>query len=90
MNETKQCNDSTDCPQCQTPMGLLQVKKYPLKLPLWLVCLGVLGCLFLAGALVGIPMILGGIYMATAQETVKCCPNCRYHFKVLLLTPDSE
>ena len=89
MNEAKKVNDSAGCPQCRTRMKLLQVKKYQGKLPLTLVGSGVLSCLFFVGALVGIPLILGGIYMASAQDIVKYCPNCGYHFKVLVPKPDS-
>ena len=38
--------------------------------------------LFLIGALVGIPMLLLGIYMATTKETISRCPNCGHYFKV--------
>jgi len=89
VNEEKKVNGSARCPQCQTRMKFLQVKKYSGKLPLTLVGSGVFSCLSFVGTLVGIPLILGGIYMATVQEIVNCCPNCGYHFKVLVPKPDS-
>jgi len=89
VNEEKKVNGSARCPQCRTRMKLLKVKKYQGKLPLTLVGSGVFSCLSFVGTLVGIPLILGGIYMATVQDIVNCCPNCGYHFKVLVPKQDS-
>jgi len=63
-------------------MELLKVKKYPGRWPAVLVVTGVFCCLLLVGALVGIPMLLLGIYMATAHETISHCPNCGHYYKV--------
>ncbi|MFH1491277.1 MAG: LITAF-like zinc ribbon domain-containing protein [Pseudomonadota bacterium] len=74
--------DTAACTHCNTRMELLHVKKYPGRWPAVLVMAGVFCCLFLIGALVGIPMLLLGIYMATAKETISRCPNCGHYFKV--------
>ncbi len=74
--------DAAACLHCQTRMELLKVKKYPGRWPAVLVVTGVLCSLFLIGALVGIPMLLLGIYMATAYETISNCPNCGHYYKV--------
>ena len=50
--------------------------------PTVLIVAGVFCSLFLIGALVGIPMLLLGIYMATARETISCCSNCGHYYKV--------
>lgn len=70
------------CTQCHTGMDVLRVKKYPGRWPALLVVAGVFCCLFLIGAVVGIPMLLLGIYMATAKETISRCPECGHYFKV--------
>ncbi len=75
-------NGTASCLHCQTPMEQLKVKKYSGRWPAVLVVTGVLFCLFLIGALIGIPILLMGIYMATAQETISRCPNCGHYFRV--------
>ena len=83
MSEAEQVNDREVCPQCGARIELRQIKKYPGNMPLMLTGLGVLGILFFVGALVGIALILGGIYMLTARETVRYCPSCRYCYRKL-------
>ena len=80
MNE--ESRDTVACTHCQTRMELSHVKKYPGRWPAVLIAAGVFCCLFLIGALVGIPMLLLGIYMATAKETISRCPDCGHYFKV--------
>jgi hypothetical protein len=63
-------------------MEVLKIKKYPGRWPAVLVVAGVFCCLFFIGALVGIPMLLLGIYMATAEENVNRCPNCGHYYRV--------
>ena len=75
-------NGTASCLHCHTPMELLKVKKYSGRWPAVLVVTGVFCCLFLIGALIGIPILLIGIYMATAQETISRCPNCGHYFRV--------
>lgn len=79
---SKETRDGAACHHCQTEMKLRKVKKYPGYWPAVIVVAGILCSLFLTGALVGIPLILIGIYMATAQETVRHCPGCGHYFKV--------
>ena len=73
---------AAECLHCQARMKLLKQKKYPGRWPTVLVVTGVFCCLFLIGAIVGIPMLLLGIYMATAKETINHCPNCGHYYKV--------
>ena len=74
--------DTVVCTHCRTRMDVLHVKKYPERWPAILVVAGVFCCLFFIGAVVGIPMLLLGIYMATAKETISRCPKCGHYFKV--------
>ena len=74
--------DTAACIHCHTRMEVFRVKKYPGKWPTIVVVAGVFCCLFLIGALVGIPLLLLGIYMATAKETISRCPKCGHYFKV--------
>ncbi len=79
---SKETRDGKLCRQCSTEMKLLKVKKYPGHWPAIVVAVGVLCSFLITGALIGIPMILVGIYMATARETIRYCPDCRHYFKV--------
>ncbi|MBW1942814.1 MAG: LITAF-like zinc ribbon domain-containing protein [Deltaproteobacteria bacterium] len=74
--------DSVECRECHSRMELLRVKKHPGRWPLVLMISGVACCLFFVGALIGIPLLLLGIYTATAKETMRHCPNCGHYFKV--------
>jgi hypothetical protein len=82
MNVAEKIRDAVDCRNCHSPMELRRTKKYPGKWSLVLVVSGVFCCLFFIGVLVGIPMLLLGIYMATARQTISHCPNCGHYFKV--------
>ena len=74
--------DTGACVNCRTRMERFIVRVYPGRWPTVLMVGGVFCCLFLIGALVGIPMLLLGIYMATARETISRCPNCGQYFRV--------
>ena len=82
MKVAEKIRDSVDCRQCHAPMEVLRVKKHPGRWPSVLMVSGVLCCLFFVGALVGIPLLLLGIYMAMAKETISHCPSCGHYFKV--------
>ena len=84
MKVGEKITDSVECRECHTQMELLRVKKHPGRWPPVLMISGVVCCLFFVGALIGIPMLLLGIYMATAKETMSHCPNCGHYFKVLI------
>ncbi len=73
---------SISCRHCQNRMERVCRKKFSKQWATVLVVSGVFCCLFIIGALVGIPMLLVGIYMATAEETINHCPNCGHYFKV--------
>ncbi|MEI6126272.1 MAG: LITAF-like zinc ribbon domain-containing protein [Pseudomonadota bacterium] len=83
MSEAEQVNDLAVCRQCRNRVELREVKKYPGNLPLVLTGLGVLGILCFIGAFMGIALILAGLYMRAARESVYYCPNCRYSFKAV-------
>jgi len=89
MSEAKKVKNSVDCRHCHSQMEVIKVKKYSGKWPLILVVTGVFCCLFFVGAIIGIPMLLLGIYLVTAEETISYCPNCGNYFKVLLVNQDA-
>lgn len=64
-------------------MHVVTVKRHSGSWPWSLVGLGVVFSLFIVGATLGIPMVLFGVYMATATMTVNKCGKCGYYFKVL-------
>ncbi|HIJ58063.1 MAG TPA: hypothetical protein HPP41_00140 [Deltaproteobacteria bacterium] len=90
MNMAEKIRDAVDCRHCQSPMEIIKTKKYPGRWPLVVMVLGVFCSLFFFGALIGIPMLLLGIYMATAKEVISLCPNCGHYFKVWVKEEVSE
>jgi|GEM_PF-2433154 len=81
---------SAHCRHCQTPMDIIKVKSYSGKWSTWTIGAGVVLCL-IGGLLFGLLLLVAGIYMALADETISSCPNCGYYFKVFLPTkPRSE
>jgi hypothetical protein len=89
MNVAERIRDAMGCRQCQGPMEIIKTKKYPGRWPLVLMVSGVFCSLFFVGVLIGIPMLLAGIYMATAKETISHCPNCGHYFKVWMKGEES-
>ncbi len=79
---SEQVKTAITCRHCQHQMERVCRKKYSKRWATVLVVSGVLCCLFIVGALVGIPLLLAGIYMATAEETINHCPSCGHYFKV--------
>jgi len=73
---------SVVCRHCKSPMEPIRRKKYSKRWAVGLVLGGVFCCLFFIGALVGIPMLLVGIYMAMAEETINHCSSCGYYYEV--------
>lgn len=63
-------------------MELLISKKHAGNWPIALILLGVFCTLFLGGAILGIPLLLLGIYLYTAKDTISYCSGCGYHFKI--------
>jgi len=90
MTDTQKNRDAVDCRHCQTQMEIRKVRKYPGKWPIALMITGVLCCLFIVGVVVGLPLLLLGIYMFIADETISYCPSCGHFFKVLLLDEGPE
>lgn len=74
--------DSVACRECRAEMEILRIKRYPGRWPTVLIISGVVCSLFFVGAVIGIPLLLLGIYMATAKDTVSHCPNCGHYFKM--------
>lgn len=78
----EETRDRVACTHCHSLMEVLRVKKYPGGSPTVLMVGGGFCCLFFIGAVVGIPMLILGIYMATAKETISRCPKCGHYFKM--------
>jgi hypothetical protein len=79
--------NTVECRHCQAKMVVSDVKRYTGKWPLAVGGVGVATCL-VGGVLIGIPLLLGGIYMSTARQTICHCPECGFHYKVWL--PEEE
>lgn len=87
MTMAENTNDGVACRHCRTPMELLKVKKFPGGWPILLIVAGVFCSLFFVGVIIGIPMMLLGIYMAMAGETINHCSNCGNYYRVLINKP---
>ncbi len=83
MGQEEMDSGSVECRHCKTPMEVVRTKKYPGKGSIALIAGGLFCSLFFLGILVGVPMLMAGIYMLTAQVTISHCPGCGYYYKVL-------
>jgi len=77
------------CRHCQTPMDVIRVKSYSGKWAIWAIAAGVILSL-VGGLLFGLLLLVAGVYMAVADETISSCPNCGYYFKVYLPAKSRE
>jgi hypothetical protein len=83
MEETLESpSNAPNCQHCQDRMVVEEVRKHPGSWPKVLCGLGLLFSMFMVGPIVGIPMLLIGIYMYQAKETICLCPSCGYHYQV--------
>ena len=64
-------------------MRRITLKRYSGKWTWWLLGGGVFCSLFLGGVLLGIPLLLAGIYRLTARWSINCCRDCGYHYEIL-------
>lgn len=83
MVENEHINSSSvACAQCGEEMVGIKAKKFPGKLPYVILGLGFFFSLFVGGLLIGLPVVLGGVYMLMARDTLNLCRTCGYYFKV--------
>ncbi|GFK92301.1 hypothetical protein NNJEOMEG_00124 [Fundidesulfovibrio magnetotacticus] len=68
------------CKQCDTAMDIIQADKFDKKWAYGTIAFGALFTLF-GGLFLGIIIVVAGIYMAGAKETISCCTRCGYYFK---------
>ncbi|MBF0451849.1 MAG: LITAF-like zinc ribbon domain-containing protein [Candidatus Magnetomorum sp.] len=71
-----------ECQYCADDMEIMQVKKFSGKWPITLIVAGLFCTLFFVGPLIGLPMLLIGIYMATAEDTIRFCPSCGNFYRI--------
>jgi hypothetical protein len=64
-------------------MLLVKIRKHPGGWPFVLIVLGLIFTLFFIGPIIGVPMMLLGIYMVTYHEIISLCPSCGAYFKVM-------
>ncbi len=84
MNDSEETKGSpVECTQCDTPMLLVKTRKYTGAWPYLLTSLGVIFTFFFIGPIIGVPMLLLGVYMVTYRELISLCPSCGAYFKVL-------
>ena len=78
---------AVECRHCKTPMEVVRARKYSKKTSIVLMAGGLFCSLFFIGALIGVPILVAGIYMFMAQDTISHCPGCGFYFKVLEAKP---
>jgi len=71
------------CKYCQDEMSLMTVKTFPGNWPLYMMIIGLLFSFFIVGPLVGIPLLLVGVYMFLSESMVHYCPTCGHFYKIL-------
>ncbi len=76
------------CHRCDSSMLLVKIKKYPGWWPHTLTGLGFFLSFLIVGPVVGIPLMLVGIYMLIGSQIVSICPVCGSYFKVMLFNPE--
>ncbi|MCG8634108.1 MAG: hypothetical protein MI863_09790 [Desulfobacterales bacterium] len=74
------------CQHCDTRMVLIRMNRYQGKWPWALLGLGFLAFWFIhfGGPVIGVPMMIFGVYLLTVKQTISMCPECGYHFQVLI------
>ena len=75
---------NVECRQCGERMELLTVQKQAGKWPITFMVVGTACTLFIGGPLLGVPLILLGVYQYTAKQIINYCPSCGYHYRVWL------
>ena len=81
-DEYSEAGRSVDCRHCGAKMRLQRIKKHPGSWPYVLASLGLFFTFFIVGALIGIPMLLIGIYMSQSRITIRSCPECGSYYEV--------
>jgi hypothetical protein len=61
-------------------MDILQTEKFEKTWAYGTIAIGALFALF-GGLFLGILILIGGVYMVRAKETISCCKRCGYYFK---------
>ena len=89
VEEGKPIRKPVTCRHCGCKMDILTVKKHTGKWPYTLLASGAFCFLFLGGPILGIPMVIAGIYMLTADMTISYCPECGHYFKVYQVDKES-
>jgi len=74
--------ETIQCRKCGENMELMTAKKHTGIRPVVLMIMGVFCIIFIGGALIGIPLLLLGVYQYTAKHTISYCSSCGYYFKV--------
>ncbi|MBF0209272.1 MAG: hypothetical protein HQK68_00155 [Desulfamplus sp.] len=77
-----------ECRQCGDKMDLITVKRHSAKWPATFVALGATCTLFIGGPILGVPLMLLGVYQYTSKQTVSYCPSCGYHYRVFMSESD--
>lgn len=73
-NETEKSD-----PKCQL-CGSKMAKKFETKtgIALLLIGLGIICCLFIVGAIIGVPLIIVGLYYGSVRKGIWACTKCGY------------
>nr|WCC90925.1 hypothetical protein [Desulfobacteraceae bacterium] len=83
MSSEHEFGKSVVCRYCQDEMERMTVKTFPGNWPLGIMIVGLICCFLVIGPLVGIPLLIVGIYMLLAENPINFCPSCGHYYKIL-------
>ncbi|MEI6437209.1 MAG: hypothetical protein WCO69_00490 [Candidatus Omnitrophota bacterium] len=75
------------CSHCNGEMQLFNGPRYNRKAAGFIILAGILMTLFWVGMVVGIPLVIIGIYMSTAKRELWVCKECNVGVEHINLNP---
>ncbi|MBF0594572.1 MAG: hypothetical protein HQL22_06360 [Candidatus Omnitrophica bacterium] len=75
------------CSHCNGEMQLYTGPRFNRKVAGFLILAGILATLFWIGAVLGIPLLIIGIYMSTAKRDLWVCKDCNVGIERIELNP---
>jgi len=71
------------CRYCNENMERMKIKSFSNVLSVGLIAGGAFCTFLFVGPILGVPMLISGIYMTAAEKTINYCPSCGHYYKTL-------